>query len=1179
MKAIWIRSAMVMGALSIALSLVAQITTSSITGTVMDSSGAALPGASVTIANLAQGISRTATTNSVGDYLISGLPAGTYSLTVSAQGFAPYQATGIILQAAQDIHENVSLTVGAVTSKVNVVGTNIGQVQTENAQLGGTVTSRQITELELNGRQFTQLIALMPGVSNMSGQDEGAVGPTAETSYTINGGRAVYNNWEIDGVSNVDTGAGGSLNVTFPSVDAIGETRVLTSNYGAQYGQNGSGTMVVSLKSGTDRFHGDLYEFNRNDVFNSRNFFASNVGSYKKNDFGYTFGGPFYIPGHYNTSKSKTFFFWSEEWRRQIAPNTFDLQVPSTQERQGNFSDVCPNVNTGSFADCPTNPATGTYFPGNQVTIDPNAQDLMTAYISPPNFGSGALSFFQANPSYPTTWREELVRVDQNIAPKVRAMVHYIHDSWHQVVPSTMWATGSFPTVNTDFVSPGANLVGELTVAASPTLLNQFIFGYSVNHIILRNTGPWQIPSNFTMTGIYKNGFSGILPSVDICCNAQDNGGSGFAMEPNSPVPGQPNFNSNPVYSFRESLSKIAGPHNLTFGFDALARQKNEMAQPAPASDNGLLTFTNTSAVTTGNAWADFLTGRVAEYEQVSNRLKYYTRGKSFTPYVQDDWHISHHLTFNLGFRAELIRTWNMKYDIESSFSPASYSAAAAPQIDLTGAITGVPGALIPGIGNQFDGINICGVGGFPAACMKGHLFNPAPRFGFAWDPSGSGAWAIRGGYGIFFEQMNGNEVNAESLEGTPPKTLTSAVYNVVGYTHIGSATPANFPITATELQNQERWPNVQQWNLDVERNIGAHTVVSVAYVGSKGTHLADVRDGNQISPTPSSQNPFGPGQPITPAICGSLAVNGQPVTGQALMNLSVACGVTSPVAYRPFYGLNDLQLLETEANSDYNALQIYIRKTVGRLNFSLAYTYSHSLDDASDRFDNLFRNSYNLAQNYASSNYDQRHNLSASYVYALPFFGSQSSWLLKNTLGGWQISGITTFETGTPITIANGIYSDNDGVGNGYGTGSYPDICGNINAAPPETNVPGVIGPLLFNPGAFCAPQGLTFGNAGRNILRNPDISNWNMGLFKSIPIHGEQVHLQFRAEAFNTFNHSQLYVTVPTTTGNVITTGCYAGANNSAGDPSCIAGSTFLHADAAHNPRILQLGLKLIF
>ena len=1178
MRTTCIRSAMVAGVLCVAFSLFGQITTSSITGTVTDSSGASIADASVTIADPAQGVSRTATTNSVGNYLISGLTAGTYSLTVSAKGFAPYEATGIILQAAQDVHENVSLTIGAVTSKVNVVGTNIGQVQTENPELGGTITGTQITELELNGRDWAQLITLMPGVTNASGQDEGTVGAYGQPAYSVNGGRTVYNNWEVDGISIMDMGTGSDLIVIYPSVDAIGETRVLTSNYGAQYGQDASGTLIAAIKSGSDQFHGDLYEFNRNNAFNSRNFFASSVGSYKKNDFGYTLGGPFYIPGHYNTSKSKTFFFWSEEWRKQIAPNTYDVQIPSAAEMQGNFSDVCPNVNTGSFADCPTNPATGTYFPGNQVTIDANAQDLMTAYVPPPNFGSGALSFFQANPSYATNWREELIRVDQNITPKVRAMVHYIHDSWGTIVPGTMWTTSSFPTINTDLVSPGVSLVGQLTAMASPTLLNQFIFGYSANHIVLHNVGAWQVPSNFTMTGLFNNGFGGKLPSLSICCNSQDGGGAGIGMDPAFPNPYNPNYNSNPIYSFRDMLSKIAGAHNWTIGFDIVAIQKNEMTGSDP-SNNGLLTFSNTSGVTSGNAWADFLTGRIAQYTQLNQRPKYYERQKSFAPYIQDDWHVSHRLTLNLGFRAELIRPYFDRLP-QTSFSPAAYSAADAPQIDLTGSITGFPGALVPGVGNQFDGLEECGVGGFPAGCVKGHLFNAAPRLGFAWDPTGHGTWAIRGGYGIFYDHMNGNEVSTQTLEGTPPLAVTSSVYNVVGYTNINSGTPVAFPIGATSLPTQVLWPYAQQWNLDVERNIGAHTVLSVAYVGSKGTHLTEAFDLNQITPTPATQNPFGPGQPITPSICSSLAVNGQPVTGQALMNLNVACGNTSPVAYRPFYGLNNITGLQDGANSNYNALQIYLRRTVGRLTFSAAYTYGHSLDDASDRFDTTFRNSYDLEQNYASSTYDQRHVLSISYVYNLPFFHNQPNRLLRSTLGGWETSGIATFQTGTPITVENGVFGDNAGVGNGVGVGSYPDICGNINAAPPETNVPGVIGPLLYNPGAFCSPQGLTFGNAGRSILRNPNFTNWDMGLFKDIPIHREQVHLQFRAEAFNTFNLVNFYLGSGSEgTANTVSAGCYAGANNSAGDPSCIAGTTFLHATGAHNPRILQLALKLIF
>jgi hypothetical protein len=371
--------------------------------------------------------------------------------------------------------------------------------------------------------------------------------------------------------------------------------------------------------------------------------------------------------------------------------------------------------------------------------------------------------------------------------------------------------------------------------------------------------------------------------------------------------------------------------------------------------------------------------------------LKYYDRNKEFAPYIQDDWHVSPRLTLNLGFRAELIGRWTNKYHTEATFSPASYIAADAPQIDVTGSITGQPGALIPGVGKQFDGLNTCGVGAVPAGCVEGHLFNAAPRLGFAWDPTGHGVWAVRGGYGIFYDRMNGNEVSTPAIEGTPPFALTPSTYNVVGYENIGSASQVNFPLNTFAFENQVLWPYVQQWNLDVEHNLGAHTLVRVAYVGSKGTHLTDIRDLNQLSSTPLAQNPFGPGQPITSGNCSSLAVNGQPVTGQTLINLEVACGA-NPVAYRPFIGYNDLTLIENGANSNYNALQVYIQKRAGRLNFSIAYTDSHSLDDSSDRFDSSFVDSHNLRGSYASSTYDQRHVLNISYTYDLPSTANPAS-------------------------------------------------------------------------------------------------------------------------------------------------------------------------------------------
>jgi hypothetical protein len=1150
--------------------------TSSITGTVRDSSGAIAPGALVEVSNPAQGLTRTTQTNNEGAFLLAGLPAGNYNLNISCPGFKVYRVENVVLRAAEKARADASLELGAISTQITVQGETVAQVDTQTAQLGGTVTGQQTSQLELNGRNFTQLISLVPGVNNQTGQDEGTVGVYGSVAYSVNGGRTEYNNWELDSVGIVDSGSASTLNV-YPSIDAIAETAVLTSNYGAQYGENASGTILAITKSGTSQLHGAVYEFNRNDVFNARSFFDVDRPPYKKNDFGYTLSGPFSLPGIYNPGKDKTFFFWSEEWRKEENPDTFNVQVPSLQERQGNFSDLCPGP------DCPVNPVTGSPFNGNQVPVDPNAEILL-GRIPAPNYGTGANSFYRASPSFPTDWREELARVDQNVTPTLRLMARYIHDSWQTVTPTPLWSTSSFPTASTNFRGPGASMVAHLTAVTSPTLLNEFIFGYSEDYIVVQNKGYWQRPSGMTMTGLFNNGFGGTLPGISLCCNEEDMGGNGMVEDSGFVNPANPNFNSNPVYTFRHNLSKIMGTHNLTLGADFIAFQKNEQNGATPAYEQGFLTFSTSSAVTTGNALADMFTGSIARFKQLNQELKYYNRYKILSPYLQDDWHATRRLTLNLGLRVELFGTFRTKYANEYNFDLAAYNPANAPEIDVDGSLTGQAGALIPGVGNPYDGMVQCGASGVPAGCMKGHLFNPAPRLGFAWDPTGKGTTALRGGYGIFYEHTNGDEANAESLEGTPPLAQTPSAYDVVGYTNIGGGAGVLFPLGVTSIENQIRWPYAQQWNVAVEHHLGAGFVLSAAYVGSKGTHLTGQRDLNQLPPVPASQNPFKAGQPITSDICGAgppFVVNQQTVSGQAATNLGVACGA-DPDPYRPVSGYGDITSLATQANSTYNALQISLRRTVGRLNLSAAYTYSHSLDDSSDRYDASFVNSYDLRQTYANSNFDQRHVLNVSYVYNLPSAGK--SGLLHSTAGGWQVSGITSLQTGTPFSVMNGVIGDNAGVGNGItlgssGAASFPDIIGNVHAPPVQKNVPGVWGPLLYNPAAFGAPQGLTFGDAGRNILTNPGRFNWDMGLFKQIPLPMEKVHLQFRAEGFNLLNHPQLYVTSPTATGNVVTTGCYGGPNNSAGDPGCLAGSTFLRATGAHLGRIYQLGLKLMF
>jgi hypothetical protein len=1138
-------------------------------GTVTDKTGAAVAGAEVVISSIAGNSTHATTTNGDGAYVVAGLPGGSYNIVVTAKGFQKYTAKNVVLDVATKIRVDIQLTVGQITEEVVVTGESVAQVETQSSSIGSTISGNQVAQLELNGRNFTQLVTLSPGVVNQTGQDEGRVGVYGNVAYAINGGRTEYNNWELDGGDNMDNGSNSTLNV-YPNPEAIAEFKVLTSNYGAQYGRNGSGTIEVETKSGSQSFHGSAFEYLRNDMFNANEYFNNAAGiprpPYKKHDFGYTVGGPVYIPHHYNSDKQKTFFFWSQEWRREKNPATISpINVPSLAERQGNFSDVCPGP------DCPNvpNPAA--------VPISPVGQALLALIPEPtPGFTIGGFPAFAQTVSTPTTWREELIRVDHNISDKYRLTFRYIHDSWGTIVANPLWGNGtsSFENIQTNFVGPGTSFVARLNANISPTLLNEFVASYTADHIFLTAlNNPPGLPAG-AMGSIFNNGFGGKLPAIQLNGNADIYGGLG------QDTGYFPWNNANPTYTYRDNLTKIAGTHTLIMGVYFAAAQKNEDNSP---NVQGILTFDATSAVTSGNALADMLMGNVASYTQWSEITKYYNRYKIVEPYLNDDWRVTKRLTLNLGLRVSLFGTYRERYQQAFSFDPAAFAPGNEPTFDANGNLA----QNLAGTANPLNGVVQCGGKGgsfsllpgslFPTVtiggssnpgCLSGHLFNPAPRIGFAFDPKGDGKMAIRGGYGIFYEHTNGNEGNTESLEGSAPLVLKATQSNIVGYTNIGAGAgqvPLP-PLSLVSIPDKAMWPYVQQWNLNVQRELPSHVVLSVAYVGSKGTHLTLENDGNQLCPVSgggvcgaADTNPFAPGQPITTADCtsfgnnGTLA-NGTPVTGRAVTNLSVACGASADPLRTAFPGYSDITYLRDYANSIYNALQVSANRTVGNLTLSVAYTYSHSIDDSSDRTDNAFVNAYDIAANRASSTFDQRHALSVSYVYAIPLFRHASSAFERAALGGWQLSGITVVQTGTPVSVTNGTnFGDNAGVGNGVGTGSRPDLVGNPDAAAVNTNA--APGPLLYNPAAYAIPTGLTFGDVGRDTLYLPRRTNFDFGLFKEFKF-SEKTGLDFRWENFNLFNHSE-----------------FNGINSSFGT------SGFLYADSTHLARKMQFGLRLFF
>ena len=1155
-----------------------------VTGLITDPTGAVVPQASINLRNQDTGVKYRTDSNGAGIYTFPFVKPGPYEVTVEKTGFKTVNRTNIKIDVSQNARIDITLEIGQTTQVVEVKA-NAPLVNTSDGTVSDVVTSSQVDNLTLNGRNLLEILALAPGAAPAQGADLSHLGHMgASASVDFNGVRTGFINMEFDGGNNSDEGSGGNGgNVTF-ALDSIAEIRVSTSNYGADMGQHGGTDIQVATKSGTKDFHGNAHEFVRNDIMDANGWFLNQQiappgGNAPKqplkwNLFGYNFGGPFYIPGHYNTDKSKTFFFWSEEWAKYREGSIISAGAPSLRMRQGDFSECDPtsaNANQVIISQGCVLPTINGHTV-DTVSVNPNGKALLNGLIPLPNNG---VDGYLTAPDLPTNYREESIRVDQNISEKTALFVRFTKDSWNTVMAPSTWSSAVYDTIVTNWNNPAVAEVLHLTHTFKPNLMNEFIIGYSdAPHFMLAGLGPSNVaqslnkPSTWTGNTLFAvNANQPVLPGASICggvpfCVAE---GWGYA----------PFINANPVYTMKENVVATFGKHMLKFGALALWNQRNQMSGGAMYPSQGMYTFSNSSPISTGNGLADMFVGNIAQYTEgavTSNGVavggygKSHWRATQIEPYFQDDWKVAKRLTLNLGVRWQFIQPLHEFSNprLDSTFIPSQYNPAVEALLDSSGNLV-----LNPATGNVHDfttpgnGLVICGSS--PAVlsgCQERHWGTVGPRFGFAYDPRGTGKTAIRGGYGIYYDPGNVNEATAQALRGNPPAYLVPSGYNITGYQNIvaGAFGPPNIKA----MGYTDKFTAIQQYSLSVEHEFSGNNLLSVGYVGTLGHHLglSGGRNLNQVSTGLGTEN--------VPALAGQSGCDAQ---GNCNVQNALINQEQSPIFFVPFRGYSTITYFETTENSNYNALQAKLRHTTSHgLTLQGSYTWSHTLDAPPGGGIGYYSDP---SRWYGTSSLNISNMLVLNYVYELPFFKHTSSATLRNALGGWALSGITSFMSGYPVDFSCGVNGYQSGIGGGVRCNTVGPLKidkGTVNDSQ--------FGPMRtwFNPAVVTQPnlsqlsannQPGMFGYMGSNVLTGPGTNNWDMTLQKNIAlpwVNGEHSNLQFRLETFNTFNHPQW---------NSINAGCSGSIGF--GQPCTQLGNG--EVNGARSPRLIQMGMKFTF
>ncbi len=1128
-----------------------------ITGTVTDLSGAIIPKAQITLTNPGTGATRSATTNTAGLFDFTGLDVGKYNLSVKVAGFTQYKRNDIVMNVAQTLNEDVSLKAGDEGTTVTVEADAL-QVQSETSEVSTLITGQQMVQLATNGRNVIGLTSLGTGVATTNPSFNGVTAQGSSFNLSFNGMRPDHNNWLINGGEVYDRGSGGKLDV-MPSPDMLDEFQVLSSNYTPDYGISSGGTVSMVLKQGTKSFHGALWEFNRNDLFDANNYFNKNSGTPKKkpelrlNIFGGDIGGPVAIPHLYNMGLNKTFFFAGEEWRRyiqgaqpaqQATPPASDYPVAGQDLAYTPFGSdastthTCANGASGLGLLCVPVTADGAAssaittagltqgdpFPrnaaGQQVipkgVLDPNA----LLYL--PNTGVGAIPLpndggtnFVASPKQPTFVREDVVRVDHNFSDKYHLLGSWIHDAMSQTIIPTQWSGDSYSTVGDVFSNPSWAAVVKLSQQLTPTLLNETAFNVNGNTISVTPTGIYQQPTGWS-AGSYFTGNNALnrLPQI---------GFGGGPLNTTYTAIYWPWHNSFLDYQLRDDVSKISGKHALKAGFSYMRMDKNQQLQ---ADTEGDYSF-NASGFTQ-NSWINFLTGFASSYSQLQQQRTNHYVNNTYSFYAQDDWHATQRLTLNLGVRYDVLPHVYEKNNQLGNFNPAHY---------VPGSTTGT--TVVDGAEFYTNGIDFAGQNGVPRGLVNNDNYNIQPRVGFALDVRGDGKSVIRGGVGQFYERVQGNDTY--NIANTPPFAFQPTLNNVFlsrptvdNRTGVTQGAGVQRGGGLTNLAQYYPNPATFQYSLGMQQQIAPSWVFLLGYVGTSGWNQDDLREIND------------------------LALNSSP-----LLREQVATNKIDVNTVRPYFGYSNIRQEENGVNFHYNSLQASMRMEAKHgLTMQFSYTWSHEIDIQSTDLTSVnlagsgngaLSNPYDKSYDRGSGGFDRRNIFNANYIYVLPFYAHSSNGLLRNTLGGWQVAGVTVAESGVPVNI---YYNGPDVVGLGGNTNPRPNLVGKVTYPKSVSQ--------WFNTSAFSAPIApwvdptqSGFGNARKDSVVGPGLFNWNLSLYKDFLLTShEGPRLQLRAESYNTFNHTEF---------NNVDTG--------------FADSNYGRVTSTYDPRSLQFGAKFLF